>query len=35
MGSGSSTKEGSYTGPGPSGSAPAGYGGPGPAATYQ
>src|ERR1700722_6947605 len=35
MGSGSSTKEGSYTGPGPGGNAPATYGGPGPAATYQ
>jgi hypothetical protein len=35
MGSGSSTKEGAYTGPGPSGNAPATYGGAGPAATYQ
>jgi hypothetical protein len=35
MGSGSSTKEGAYTGPGPSGNAPATYGGPGAAATYQ
>src|ERR1700722_1672098 len=35
MGSGSSTKEGSYTGPGAGGNAPATYGGPGLAATYQ
>ena len=35
MGSGSSTKEGAYTSPGPGGNAPATYGGAAPAATYQ